>query len=77
MIRPEFTDRMKAELSANRHKGDWTQWRPSAADLDKELWHHVQKLRRALADGKQEAVAEHSADVANICMKAHEMTGLK
>lgn len=73
MIRQAFIAQMEAELAANAHKGDWNAWRPSAADLDQELWHHVQKLRRALQKGDHAAVREHSADLANISMKAHEI----
>lgn len=75
-VRPEFTARMGAELVANSHKGNWDQWRPTAAALIDEIWHHQCKLRAALLAGDQARVAEHAADVALYCMKAHEMYGL-
>jgi hypothetical protein len=74
-VRPEFIARMNAELVANAHKGDWTTWLPSQAELGDELWHHYRKLLSALAGNERARVAEYSADLANLAMKAHQLFG--
>lgn len=75
LINSAFVARMAAELAANAHKGDWTQWHPDSVQVCGEIHHHVRKLRRALAAGDAEQVAELTADIGNLAMKAFEEFG--
>jgi molybdopterin converting factor small subunit len=63
----QFTDRMKEELSANEHKGEWYLFKDRNLIVD-EINHHFDKLQTALIQGDEELIKEYSADIANICM---------
>ena len=69
----KFAILMLRELRANDDKGDWEAWKPDAVELIAEIEHHKNRLHLALCQGDVALVAEHSADLANICMKAHEV----
>lgn len=71
----EFADIMQRELDANRNKGNWAAWQPSASVLVSELMQHVGKLCYALATADKARVTEHAADTANCCLKAVERFG--
>jgi hypothetical protein len=78
-IRKDFIARMKAELESNyaSGKGDFDLWIPKDKNqIMREIDHHVEKLRAALFfEIDEERVSEHSADVANACMKCFEVFG--
>jgi hypothetical protein len=72
-----FANLMQRELDANApHKGEWSTWRPNRRQVIDELVHHQQKLTSALVTHDDDAVTEHAADIANVCMKAAEMFGV-
>lgn len=74
-VRQPFIDRMESELKENAHKGDWSQWQPDSCDASGEIYHHLFKLEKALAQKKPNKVSEFSADIANIAMKISEIHG--
>lgn len=59
-----FVERMRRELVANAHKGDFTLLTPDEAELELDL--HLVKLRHALRRKDHDAASEYAADVANI-----------
>jgi hypothetical protein len=61
-----FADLMQCELLANAHKEHWLN--RSAPDLLQEITKHVNKLHTAYADGDNEKIKEHAADVGNCAM---------
>lgn len=63
----EFTARMKKEMLANNHKGDWYPFTDRNLIVD-ELNHHFNKLQTALENNDNELIQEYSADIANICV---------
>lgn len=70
----EFTSRMRSELDANAHKGDWTKWRPTREEAVADLEHHVAKLKAVIiGNGFWQPGQEYAADVANIAMKIYEI----
>jgi hypothetical protein len=72
----DFAELMLGELTVNaEQKGPWPRWRPSPPEWEREMAHHVEKLRIAIRDGNPRAVCEHAADVGNIAMKAVEVFG--
>jgi hypothetical protein len=76
-LRPEvvlFARMMERELKANDHKGGWKGCSPHVMFTD--LLYHVAKLGNALVRGQGAAMAEHSADVANIAMMVADTAGL-
>lgn len=74
----QFAVLMERELKSNAtNKGDWGSWKPEPLRAAAELSHHVAKLLAAIDDGNRpEAVTEHAADTANICMKIAECYGI-
>lgn len=74
-IRTSFIVQMDKELKANAVKGNWDDWKPNKDDAFSELEHHVEKLKKALQEGKAGSVTEFSADIANITMKISEQHG--
>lgn len=72
----EFALLMQRELNENTcAKGVWSAWRPTIPQAEKELDHHVEKLKTALKMRNQDGINEYAVDVANICMKIVEMAG--
>lgn len=77
-VRPEFVARMEAEMRANSHKnapGTFADWAPTLEELVREMELHSEKLHKALREGRRDKVAEHAADCALNCMKAHQLFG--
>lgn len=74
-VRQSFIERMESELKANSDKGDWSQWKPDPFDAMGELYHHIFKLEKALAQDNKVEISEFSADIANIAMKISEVSG--
>lgn len=78
----EFSAKMKAELSANIHKGDITAWQASAYDFIAETAYHIAKLTKAMLEvergGNEQSrndVDEFAADVANFMAKTSQQFG--
>lgn len=70
----QFAERMQRELDNNAPKrGNWAEWKPTPQQAISELDHHVTKLKAAIFHQIPAQVDEHTADVANICMKIAEM----
>jgi len=67
---------MQQELKANENKGHFSEWKPDFATVRQELFHHVNKLAKAIACGDKERVSEHAADSANVLMKIEEVFGI-
>lgn len=63
----EFSSIMTAELIANEHKGDWSEWRDVKEMLYELEWHKA-KLWHAVMRNDVSDVMEHIADCANILM---------
>lgn len=63
----EFARIMTAELVANGHKGDWSEWKDSKAILMELEWHKA-KLWHAVMKNDVSDIMEHIADCANILM---------
>lgn len=74
LVNRQFVKAMERELRANRHKGDWKQWRPNPLCLREQLGWYQYKLSLAIRNFDHRAIVEHSADLANIAMKSYEMT---
>lgn len=71
-----FLALMSRELHANSSKGDrpgWLQMSRERALL--EIYYHVSKLSVAIKNADAAAIAEHSADVANMAMMALDVCG--
>jgi hypothetical protein len=75
VVDPRFVEAMNHELAANQHKGDWSKWVPDVAQIQGELYHHLDKLNSAVMLGNPAAVREHAADLALIAMKAFQTFG--
>lgn len=71
-----FFQRMKIEMKANEHKGDWKQFaiRQNRPDILREIEHHYNKLVLAFESDDEELIREHSADIGNIAMFMFEST---
>ena len=69
----EFTERMKSEMEANAHKGEWVHWR-NQNDILREIEHHLYKLAQAIRECGKLDIREFSADVANIAMFMYNST---
>lgn len=74
-VMPSFMERMQRELELNAYKGAWENWKPDVRELLAEIDHHREKLIHALRAGNNDQVSEFSADIANFCMKFHELYG--
>lgn len=75
-VRPElqqFAILMERELQANAHKGTWKNCPPQQI-LSDVLW-HLAKLGWAIKENNLEAIREHSADTANMCMMIADIMG--
>lgn len=71
----EFTKEMLNEIEDNSAKGDFERWNPDVWQLISELDHHLNKLKLAMLEESPYRTTEHAADVANYCMKAHQLFG--
>jgi hypothetical protein len=76
-VPPSFVRSMNAEIRSNEHKGDWRAWKPDPQAAILEINHHSKKLVEAIKHRAILSVSEHSADLANIAMKADECFGLQ
>lgn len=70
----DFIERCNLEVENNNYKGDWCSWKPSIAELTKEINWHVAKLNHALLQEEYNLIQELSADVGNLCEKAHSLS---
>lgn len=71
-----FVKMMDSELHANAGKGDrpgWLSMTPETAML--EIHYHTAKLQKAVKNGDVSAIAEYSADVANMSMMMADIFG--
>lgn len=73
-INLEFVMEMENQLIENSHKGQWDLWNPEAEEVISELKHHFDKLVFAIETRSIVKTKEHSADLANICSKAFEVS---
>ena len=70
-----FSVRMKEEIDANAHKGDWNMWSPTKEEWLWEMNHHIAKLQKAIQEGDRQLICEFSADVGNLAEKAFTFYG--
>lgn len=70
MLDFDFVKRMKTEMEANKHKGDWKEFaiKENRPDILREIEHHYNKLVLAFESDDDELIREHSADIGNIAM---------
>lgn len=70
-----FAELMINELNANEGKGNFSNWIPDKKELLREMDHHLNKFKLALATDDCELITEYAADIANYCMKAYQIYG--
>lgn len=71
-----FLALMRRELHANSKKGDRPGWLSMSKDTALlEIYWHTAKLSAAVKNGDDAAIAEHSADVANMAMMLLDVCG--
>lgn len=71
-----FVGLMEKELHANSSKGDRPAWLAMSADTCMlEVFYHVGKLQKAVRDSRGDAMQEHAADTANLCMMMLDICG--
>lgn len=69
----DFINACKDEISANSHKGDWSEWKPSSKELGIEVAWHYAKFTQALLNGDSDKIREYSCDLGVYCSKAFEL----